>query len=279
MLRKNVENNKKDLVTRSMLVFAFNFITVLIPVLVLGSELYTNVQILSYRTKLRNLRRDVLPYIAPDYLPVKVSPEKEEMLRNRRTKVSFFEKVLREADGYIKKLFFRFAIGKSDGKDGPSENNSVKKQKEECSYETLKSMVDKLRAEKKRLENLQNATKYGFEFDLELPKPEHIKTVFYRSEDVTNKRIEANASLQKPERMTVRPNSPLEVSPNEWNFKTVFLLVMEGYKEIKNWILYSPAEVEPRVLVENLSRDKVTELLIPIEPNLDIEREYLFEKF
>ncbi|MCX8065123.1 MAG: hypothetical protein N3G21_08115, partial [Candidatus Hydrogenedentes bacterium] len=248
--RNGIKGVQILLLANTILIFGLNFVTVLIPVSVLGLELYMNTQRLKYIGQINRLKRDVLPYIELENLPIKVSPEKEESLKRGKVGVNYFEKIISDMKGSVSKLYFRVVKGKAELNE-KTKGKTKEKRKEECSYETLRAMVDKLRAEKRMLENLHYATKYSLEFDLEPPKPEHIITVsYYSDEKIHKQKLAGESDKFKPKREKVieKRTNPTR----DWDYFAVVLFLIEKYKDVKNWLLYPPVEAGPQVVKEDL---------------------------
>ncbi len=146
-----------------------------------------------------------------------------------------------------------------------------------CSLEALKSMVDKLRAEKEKLEGLHSTMIYALNQKLDVQAPGTVQIIYYdREEKEEFAQLASESLLLKPKK--VKADELHNSIYNERRYLAGLLFIIEKYKELKNWFLYSPVEAKS-LSAESLSGNDGSEISLQSNLNLDLDERYLFEEF
>lgn len=262
-------------VLKVLVSYALNLITILIPVSVLAIDLYVNVQRVRYVATVKSVKANVLPWIKPEYLPKSLSSEEFKNIRRDKRKSSYLEVAIKDMKHCFYGLKNKIFQGEEQPTESIPENNSNRTVK--CSLEALKSMVDKLRAEKEKLEGLHSTMIYAFNQKLDVQAPGTVQIIYYdREEKEEFAQLASESFLLKPKK--VKADELHSNICNERRYLAGLLFIIEKYKEVKNWLLYSPVEAKS-LSVESLSGNNGGEISLQSNLNLDLDERYLFEEF
>ncbi|GEM_PF-5367057 len=259
-------------VLREIVIYAFNLIVVLIPVSVLAVDLYVNVQRVRYFSAIKEVKSNVLPWIKPEYLPVSLSPEQQKKMQKDRSR-SVLEVVIKDIKSYLGNFIGMIISGKCS--NSTFNSKEVKEREVKCSLEALRSMVDKLKAEKEKLESLHNTIVYAFNQRLDKQEPGTVEVIYYdKKEKEEILQLVSENPLHKPEKVKyVHP--PRDVMEGEDLYIRVVNL-LDKSREIIRWVLSAPVEAKPRS-GENFNEATQNNGVTISDLDLDSDSKYLFE--
>ncbi len=296
-MSKKVDRTRKDV----LLMGSLYLIPIFIVSGVLSVDLYINVQRWRYDYLTIQAKRDIVRWVENKSEFIRPNKKSQEENKEKETTISI-GKTENNSDreekhnsilGNVIKKINRFASFEEQNQG--EVQNSKKEEDIKFGLQAMMAEIETLKVEKKKLENLQNLTRLGYQLGLVSPKPEQVVRISYSNDE--REKIVQTASLdilfpQKPKKMEITPGETgyakkkKNIKQNIIDYLDNFLSTVQDkvFSEIttpvnadsKNNIEEQPGEDNfIRTNKERLNDDKKNNNL---DLDIDLMTEFLLEK-